>query len=74
LRQLGNRIDQAAFDEKRRAVEELVKAILVQPTLVDGKVIPVVTLTCRFNEPCQSIASFPAVVKDHMPEHAVIAT
>ena len=72
LGQLGNRIDQASFEEKRRAVEELVKEILVQPNVVDGKAVPVVTLTYRFNEPCQPISNPPAVVKDHTPAHADI--
>ncbi len=72
LGQLGNRIDQASFAEKRRAVEELVKEILVQPNMVDGKVVPVVTLTYRFNEPCQPISNPPAVVKDHTPVHVDI--
>jgi hypothetical protein len=49
-------------------VQELVKKIEVQPMEIDGKTIPSVTITYRFNEPCQEIAPIPsAVVLDHKP-------
>ena len=37
LAQLGDRIDHASFEERRRATEELVKEILVPPKIVTEK-------------------------------------
>jgi len=66
LARLGDRIDQASFGERRRAVEELVKDIQVEPQTIDGKTIPVVTITYRFSEPDQAVVLPPiAVVVDH---------
>jgi site-specific DNA recombinase len=74
LAQLGDRIEQASFEERRRAVEELVKEIRVQPQAIDGKLIPVVIITYRFNEPSQIIVPPPsAVIIDHTPARAVIS-
>lgn len=76
LAQLGDRIDQASFEERRHAVEELVKEIQVQSQTLDGKRIPVITITYRFSEPCQEIIPPPsAVVPDHTPVPvAIMAT
>ena len=66
LVKLGDRIDQASFDERRRAVEELVREIQVQPQTIDGKTMPIVTITYRFNEPGQQVMPPPiAVVVDY---------
>jgi hypothetical protein len=68
LAQLGDRIDHASLEERRRATEELVKEIIVQPQTVDGKTIPVITITYRFSEPCQEfVQSQTAVVINHAP-------
>jgi site-specific DNA recombinase len=74
LAQLGDRIEQASFEERRRAVEELVKEIRVQPQAIDGKLIPVVIITYRFNEPGQIVIPPPAtMIIDHTPAPAVIS-
>jgi len=74
LAQLGDRIEQASFEERRRAVEELVKEIRVQPQSIDGQLIPVVIITYRFNEPSQFIIPPPsAMIIDHTPARAVIS-
>jgi len=74
LAQLGDRIEQASFEERRRAVEELVKEIRVQPQAIDGKLIPVVIITYRFNEPSQIIIPPPsAMIIDHTHARAVIS-
>jgi hypothetical protein len=66
LAKLGDRIDQASFGERRRAVEELVKEIQVEPQNIDGKTIPVVTITYRFSETGQPVIPPPiAVVLNH---------
>ena len=66
LSSLGSRIDRATFEERRRAVVELVKEIQVLPQEISGKHTPVVTITYRFNVPSPRIASpEPAVVLDH---------
>ena len=68
LAQLGDRIEQSTFEERRRAVEELVKEIRVQPQTIDGKLIPVVIITYRFDDPGKIIAPLPsAVIVDHTP-------
>ena len=68
LRRLGDRIDQASFEERRRAVVELVKDIRVGSETIVGKQVPIVTITYRFNEPYPSEpASPPAVVLDYTP-------
>lgn len=44
------------------------KEIQVQPQLIDGSTVPVVTITYRFNEPCQDITPPPsAMIIDHTP-------
>ena len=55
LSKLGNRIEEATFDERRKAVVALVKNITVVPQLVDGKIISVISITYRFNEPCPTL-------------------
>jgi hypothetical protein len=68
LEQLGNRIDNATFEERRRAVIELVKEISVVPEKIDGKLIPLVTITYRFNEQCPTIIPpMSTVIIDHTP-------
>jgi site-specific DNA recombinase len=74
LAQLGDRIEQASFEERRRAVEELVKEIRVQPQTIDGKLIPVVIIKYRFDDPSQIISPPPsAMIIDHTPAPAVIS-
>jgi phosphoribosylanthranilate isomerase len=71
LAQLEDRIEQSSFEERRRAVEELVKEIRVQPQAIDGKLISVVIITCRFNDPSQIIIPTPSgVVIDYTPVRA----
>ncbi len=73
LAKLGERIDQATFDERRRAVVELVKEIQVVPDVVDGKRVSLVTITYRFNDPDTMTAPTPldpAVIQDCMPARA----
>jgi len=73
LAQLGDRIEQASFEERRRAVEQLVKEILVQPEVINGKTIPIVTITYRFNEPIKEITRPPsAMIVAHTPALVVI--
>ena len=45
------RIDSATYEEKRRAVEELVKSITVETQAVKSKKMPIVTITYRFDAP-----------------------
>jgi hypothetical protein len=72
LSSLGNRIDQATFEERRRAVVELVKEIEVYSENIDGKKMPDVTITFRFNELCPNLEPpDTAVVIDDTPGRAV---
>jgi site-specific DNA recombinase len=74
LEQLGNRIDNATFEERRRAVTELVKEISVVPEKIDGKLMPLVTITYRFNEPCPTIIPpMSTVIIDHTAARAAIS-
>ena len=54
LSTLHKRIEGASFEEKRRAVKELVKGISVVSESAKGKHKPVVTMTFRFNDPVQN--------------------
>ena len=73
LARLGDRINHATFEERRRAVMELVKDILVVPERIDGKLVPLVTITYRFNEPCPTITlPEPTVIIDHTPARVAI--
>ena len=49
LSALRERVDQAAFEDKRRAVVELVKEIEIATEEIDGKNTAVVTITYRFD-------------------------
>jgi site-specific DNA recombinase len=72
LSKLGERIDQSSYEEKRRAVVELVKDIQTIPEIIDDNQIPIVTITYRFNEPCpQELIPIPAVIQDCTPGRAV---
>ena len=74
LAQLGDRIEIASFEERRRAIEQLVKEILVQPQMIDGKLIPIVTITYRFNEPFVEITPSPSsMIVTDTPALVVIA-
>ena len=73
LSSLGNRIDQATFEERRRAVVELVKEIEVYSENIDGKKMPIVTITFRFNDLCPNLEPpDTAVVIDHTHGRAVL--
>ncbi|MFC2043022.1 recombinase family protein, partial [Chloroflexota bacterium] len=73
LSKLGERIDQSSYEEKRRAVVELVKDIQAVPEIINGNQIPIVTITYRFNEPCpQELIPLPAVIQDCTPGRAAI--
>jgi hypothetical protein len=66
LARLENRIDQASFGERRRAVEELVKEIQVEFHTADGKTMPIFTTIFRFSEPSRPVIPPPiAIVIDH---------
>jgi len=54
LTKLQVRIDEASFDEKRRAVEVLVKNICVDPQIIKGKPVAIITVTYRFDDPDSS--------------------
>lgn len=69
LHDLSDRIDSATYEEKRHAIETLVKSIVVVPREMNGKSVPEVTITYRFNEPCINIPDFPG-----MEENSVFAS
>ncbi len=50
LAHLQGRIDQAAFEERRRALRQLVKGIEVRTKVVDGQRIPHVVITYAFQD------------------------
>ena len=50
LTKLRDRVDHAGFEEKRRAVVELVKAIEIASKDVSGENTAFVTITCRFDQ------------------------
>jgi len=50
LARLKDRIDQASFEERRRAVRQLVKGIDVRTKAVDGRRIPHVVITYAFQD------------------------
>jgi site-specific DNA recombinase len=73
LSSLGTRIDQASFEERRRAIGVLVKEINVTQEKNQGKIVSVITITYRFNDPCSIITPpWPAVVQNYTPVHAGI--
>ena len=49
LATLKERVDEAAFEDKRRAVVELVKGIQIATEEIDGKKTAIVTITYRFD-------------------------
>ena len=51
LTKLKARIDDASFEEKRRAVEALVKEISVDTQIIQGKPVASFTVTYRFDDP-----------------------
>ena len=50
LATLRERVDQATFEDKRRAVVELVKGIEIATEEIDGKNTAIVTITYRFDQ------------------------
>ena len=50
LATLRERVDQATFEDKRRAVVELVKGIQIASEEIDGKNTAIVTITYRFDQ------------------------
>ena len=48
------RIDEACFEEKRRAVEVLVINICVDTQIIKGKPVAIITVTYRFDDPDSS--------------------
>lgn len=73
LRILQDRIEEASFEEKRRAVKELVKRISVFSENVNGTHKPIVTITFRFNDPIQNYPDpIPAVLPYHTAGRAAI--
>ena len=51
LGRLQKRIDQASFEERRRAVEELVKEIRIDLQEFGGRDVAVISVTYRFDKP-----------------------
>ena len=51
LSKLQTRIDGASYEEKRRAVEALVKEISVDTQIIQGKPVAFITVTYRFDDP-----------------------
>ena len=47
---LGKPVDHATFEDKRRAVVELVKGIEIATEEIDGKNTAIVTITYRFDQ------------------------
>lgn len=73
LSYLNGRIEDASFAEKRIAVCELVKEIIVTPEELNGKMISVVNITYKFNELCTEVkSSIPAYIMGCTPALAVI--
>ncbi len=67
LSRLKERIGSASYEEKRRAVEELVKGIEVATQDVDGEKTSIITITYRFEDPgtCPQEVPLPfSVVED----------
>ena len=54
LTKLQVRINEANFEEKRRAVEVLVKNICVDTQIIKGKPVAIITVTYRFDDPDSS--------------------
>ena len=50
LATLRDRVDQATFEEKRRAVVELVRGVQIASEEINGKNIAIVTITYRFDQ------------------------
>jgi predicted RNase H-like nuclease (RuvC/YqgF family) len=54
LTKLQVRINEANFEEKRRAVEVLVKNVCVDTQIIEGKPVAITTVTYRFDDPDSS--------------------
>lgn len=64
---LKERIGSASYEEKRQAVEELVKGIKVATQDIDGEKTSIITITYRFEDPGTSSQEVPlpfSVVED----------
>ena len=73
LSYLNGRIDNATFVEKRNAICELVKDIVVTPEEHDGKTIPVVNITYKFNDLRTKVkSSIPAFIAGCTPAPVAI--
>jgi hypothetical protein len=71
LKFLQKNIENAGFDEKFKAISELVKNISVNKNVFEGKETPIVTITYRFNDP-ESICPIHTVEENHTPARADI--
>ena len=71
LEYLGHNIENATFEERFKVVSELVKSIMANKMVVDGKETPVVTITYRFNE-ADSSTTISSVEEDYTPARAAI--
>lgn len=68
LSDLNGRIENATFAEKRNAICELVKEIIVTPEEINGKIIAVVQITYKFSEVSALIkTSIPAFMTGSTP-------
>jgi hypothetical protein len=71
LAKLGDCIDQASYEERRKAIVVLVKEINIMSETIEGKIVSMVTITYKFNDPSSiGILSWPAVIPDRTPARA----
>jgi site-specific DNA recombinase len=71
LEALSKNIDNANYEEKFRAISELVKNISVNKSVFENKETPIVTITYRFNEP-ENICPTHTIEENYTPAHAAI--
>lgn len=80
LKEIAGIIENATFEEKRKAVLSIVKSIEIVPEEVNGKHIPHVTIVYRFNEPSPEIPELSQddfglydliEITNHMPNRVV---
>jgi site-specific DNA recombinase len=71
LEALSKNIDNANYEEKFRAISELVKNISVNKSVFENKETPIVTITYRFNEP-ENICPTHTIEENYTPARVVI--
>jgi hypothetical protein len=71
---LQERIQRASFEDKRRAITELVRGIRVSTEEIQGKRTANVEITYRFEEPRRPVAQAPqlnTLILDGTPNHSL---